>query len=299
MDPKLRLGYALGLLVTIAYSVWYIGLNLLSSFSNGAYSPVLPLFLIELISALIVLAMALTRQNKKILGFDPRYSILAGVIFAAANYMFFVTISSSGIPFAGSFATAEIVVFSFLLWASSKTKRVVGFYVLGAALIAAGLIIESFKLGGGAVDLNATLVEYGTGFAVLYGLAAFFYYISLEKTKDTLGTMLGVQGTQTALFLSLLCFYFGSITLPSLSLYYIVIVIGVAIALFLSFFGETVMVEILIPFGRSAVSTGYILASLQLIPVLIYSLAINPGEWVSYTPGIALIVMGSVFLQWK
>ncbi len=112
-----------------------------------------------------------------------------------------------------------------------------------------------------------------------------------------MATMFAVQLSEAAFFAVLLAAYSASITLPHFSAYYVIVVFAVAMALFLSFFGETAMVNMLIPFGKGAVSTGYTLSDLQLIPVLMYSLAINPTYWASYTPGIALIVIGSVFLQ--
>ncbi len=285
------------MMVTLSYSLWYLGLNVLVSLSTGSYAPLFPLLAIELISALIALAVMAAKGAVSELRFNPIYSVLSGIFLACGNYMFFTTINSNGIPFAGSFAAAEIVVFSLLLWASTRTRKSVGFYVIGSALVAAGLIVESFRLSGSSVMLNAPLVEYGVALAVLYGIGTFFYYISLERTKRQMATMFAVQLSEAAFFAVLLAAYSASITLPHFSAYYVIVVFAVAMALFLSFFGETAMVNMLIPFGKGAVSTGYTLSDLQLIPVLMYSLAINPTYWASYTPGIALIVIGSVFLQ--
>jgi hypothetical protein len=300
MASRLHLGYLLALGVTLSYALWYIGLGQLVSLSSGAYAPLLPLLLVQLISTAIVLAAIFARGPPGGLPrFDPRYAIVSGVFFAAGNYAFFITINSNGVPLASSFATAEILVFSLLLWATSKSRKSAGSYVVGSALIAAGLIAESFRLNGSAVVLNAALFEYGALLAALYGLATFFYYLSVERTKEKLGTMLGIEATEIALFLALLAANLGSVTLPALNAYYLAVVAVVGVSLFVSFFAETVLVDLLIPFGRRALSTGYALSSLQLVPVLVYALAMDPSGWLSFAPGMALIVAGSVFLEWK
>jgi hypothetical protein len=300
MASKLYLGYGLAVIVTLAYSLWYLGLGVLEGLSGGAYSPIVPLLLIELISAFIVVLLMLLMKKPIIKsGFKPIYAVASGLTLGAGNYVFFTTIGASGVAFASSFATAEIAVFTLLLWISSRERRSAWLYLVGSIIVTAGLIIESFRLNGSAVVLNAQLIEYGTALALLYGFGTFFYYLSLQRTKNQTATMLYVQVTEIAMFIALLAVFFSGVTLPTFSPYYTAVLLLVAAALFLSFYGETTMVNMLIPFGQSAVSTGYILASLQLVPVLAYSLLINPGSWASYTPGIALIVIGSVCLQWK
>lgn len=299
MESKRSMGYLVGVMVMLSYGLWYIGLGLIASNSNGAESPILPLLLIEIISVLIVLGVSYALKFSIMRNFDPVYSVIAGILFALGNYAFFVTINTSGVPFASSFAAAEIVVFSFLMWVSAKKRRSLGKYILGSAIIASGLTIESFRLSGSAIILNSALVEYGALFAILYGGATFFYYLSLEKTKNALGTMFGLQITEVVIFGALFAFYAGNIALPAFNLTYAILIIVVGLVLFLSLFGETIMMNILMPFGHGAVSTGYVLSDMQLVPVLIYSIAINPASWISYTPGIVMIVLGSILLEWK
>jgi hypothetical protein len=39
--------------------------------------------------------------------------------------------------------------------------------------------------------------------------------------------------------------------------------------------------------------------ALQLLPVLFYFLAVDPGSWQIYAPGLVLITIGMALLEWK
>lgn len=298
MASKRAVAYAVALLTTISYSIWYIGSSIIVAPLRGTYSLIVPLFIIEVVSALLMFIFMQREPHDT----DPRtlvYPIISGVMFMVTNFIFYFIISSTGISPASSFVSAEIVIFTLLLLLSSKNKMAMSFYYLGSVFVAVGLILESFKLSGTAVELNTTLIGEGLLLAVFAGVATYFYYLSTTKIGNKFTSMFIIQFTEVLLYGGIMLAVYKSIAFPTFTLPYTLLIVAVGAVLMLSFYFETTMMKLLIPLGKGAVSTGYILSDLQLLPVLAYVLIINPSSWVYYAPGLVIITIGMAFLEWK
>ena len=294
---KKSAAYAVALLTSIVYGGWYVSFSLLADASGSAVSPILPLLMIWAVSAFIAFiftarARAFVHSIK-----NTVFPILSGVFFVAGNYLFYVTTRQIGIPFSSSFATAEILVFSALLFIFSKERKRTS-YVFGALLIAAGLILESAKLQNAVIIFNAPLLIYGVAMAVLFGFATYFYYLSTKTIESKVATIFYVQATEVVLFLILLLILYPTMQLPRLTPQYIALAVSVGAFLFLAFFIESVMMKMLGRFNEGAVATGYILSDLQLLPVMAYAIIVQPSSFLGFVPGMAIITLGMIWLDW-
>ncbi len=292
------MGYAFALVTSIAYSIWYIGAGALLRIGGPGVSPLFLLFAIEAISAFLVFLVAGGKIGVGRLS-DIKYPILSGLCFVAANYLFFVTIINSGVPAASSFASAEIVLFTALLWITTGGYARRSTYVLGAFVITIGLVSESLVVHTGSYALNFTTIGLGLGIATFAGLATYFYYRSVRTLEKKLTTMFYIQGIQVVVFFILLNLTKGGYPSLGINVLFWPLLVGVGAALFLSFYFETVMMKILTRFRGAIVATGYILSDLQLLPVLFYFLAVDPSSWQVYAPGLVLITIGMALLEWR
>ncbi len=294
---KLYVAYLVALLTSISYSAWYLGSNVVVDSLRG-YSLIVPLLIIQSVSAAVVFVFMMRRPHE----FGLRalaYPVLAGIMYAIGNIIFYFIISSTGIPSASSFASAEIMVFVLLLAISSKNKASMEFYYIGSVLVAAGLILESIKLSGGALTLNAGLIGEGLLLAVAYGIATYLYYLSTKKVENKFTSMFAIQFTEVLLYSAILLLVYRSVSFASFTAPSLLMSVGLGIVLMASFYLETTMMKLLIPLGKGATATGYILSDLQLLPVLAYTLIVNPSSWVYYAPGMVTITIGMALLEWR
>ncbi|MCL4389038.1 hypothetical protein M1397_00265 [Candidatus Marsarchaeota archaeon] len=289
--------YSAALVVSIAYAIWYIGAGALLNMDRSVSSLFL-LFVIEGISALFVFISARGRVGVGKVSY-LKYPILSGLCFLVANYLLFSVIVYSGVPAASSFASAEIVIFTALLWfEESKGRRKLVDYALGAFLVSIGLVAESLAVQHGAYSLNFNTIGLGVGVALFAGLATYFYYLSVKTLESKQVTIFYIQGIQSVLFLLLLTITGGAYPPLSIGIVYWVLLVIVGAGLFVAFYSETVMMKLLVRFSRGVVATGYVLSDLELLPVLVYFLIVNPAEWLSFAPGLVIITVGMVMLEW-
>ena len=203
MKATREAAYAVALVTSIAYAIWYIGAGALLNM-NKSVSPFFLLFAIESISAILVFASARGRVRAGKLSY-LKYSVLSGLFFLVANYLFFVTIINAGVPAASSFASAEIVIFTALLWVGEgEGRRKAVNYALGALLVSIGLVAESLAVQSGTYFLNFETIGLGVAIALFAGLATYFYYLSVKTLESKQVTMFYMQGVQAVLFLLLL-----------------------------------------------------------------------------------------------
>lgn len=301
MEPSIKWGYVFALITSIAYSVWYIGAGALLKLGGSTVSPLFVLFMIETISAFLVfmssvgagIGVGVERLSHVV------YPVLSGLCFVIANYLLFVAIVTSGVPAASAFASAEIVIFTAILWFTTGSKLNGSTYALGAFIVTIGLISVSVVTYGGAYAINFTTIGLGALIALFAGMATYFYYLSVKITENKHVTMFYMQGIEAIVFLLLLVITGGGVPTAATSLWYWPLLVGVGAALFLSFYFETIMMKILINFRSGVVATGYILSDLQLLPVMVYFLIVSPGSWQLYVPGLLLVTLGMALLEWK
>ncbi len=290
--------YSMAILTTILYSAWYISMSFLANAYTGTYTPIFVLFL--LFSILLVLRFIPSR-NKLHLYYltDIMYPALSGLFFAFGNYLFYIVIFQQGVQFASSFSSAEIVFFVLFLWIAGKQKTKIKLYFVGSLLIAAGLIAESAVLNDVSVSINLPLFEYGLLIAFVYGLATYFYYLSTKKIDSIWGTIFYVTLFEAAVYAALFSLFYKYVIMPSFTLSFIFMLVLSALLLFAAFFAETWMMKLLEPFGEGTTATGYILSDLELLPVMFYAIYENPSTWFSFVPGMILITIGMVLLDWE
>ncbi len=290
-------GYTLALAVSIAYSIWYLGSGTLLSLSPLA-SPIFPLMLIESISTVLVFIFARGRIGLEKWS-DVKYPVLSALAYSFGNFLFYTVIVGSGVPSASAFAAAEIVIFTLLLWLFSKHNMNMSLYSLASVIIATGLITESLVLRNGFYSLNLNLVGLGILIAVLYGVATYFYYLSVNKIKKSFTTMFYIQAPQAIAYFTVLLLFVPASAFPKVDTAYLLLAAAIGVILFASFALETAMMKTLSKAGQGAVATGYILSDMQLIPVLVYFLAANPSAWEMYAPGLLLVTVGLALLDWR
>ncbi len=290
--------YFIAILTIFPYSAWYISMSFLATTYTGTYTPIFVLFL--LFSILLAISFIPSR-NKLRLGrlIDIMYPALAGLFFALGNYLFYIVIFQQGVQFASSFSSAEIVFFVLFLWLTGKQKTKIGLYFLGSLLIAIGLITESTVLKGVSFSFNLPLLEYGILIALAYGLAAYCYYLSTKKIEAMWGTIFYITLSEALVFGILFALFYRHIVMPSFSIKFLFLLVLSALLLFVSFFTETWMMKLLEPFGEGTTSTGYILSDLELLPVMFYAIYEKPSAWFSFVPGMILITIGMILLDWK
>lgn len=294
---KLYIAYSVALLTSIAYSFWYIGSNAVVDSLHG-YTLIIPLLIIEAVSSAGAFAFMMSRPH----GIGPRtlaYSVLSGAMYTIGNLTFYLIIRSSGIAPASSFAAAEIVIFVLLLALSSRNKASMEFYYVGAVFVAAGLVLESLKLSGGALALNSGLIGDGLLLAVVYGVATYLYYLSVANVENKFTSMFVIQFTEVLLYSVLLLLVYSKVSFASFTAPSLLLIVGVGVVFMASFYLETTMMKMLTPLGKGATATGYILSDLQLLPVLAYAVITNPSSWVYYAPGMIVITVGMALLEWK
>jgi len=290
--------YLLAILTTLAYAGWYIFFNMLASLKQGIYAPIFPLLLIEVVSA--SLNLVATKGNLHLYQYtDAVFPVVAGALYAAANYLLYVVVVQIGLPFASSFASAEIIFFALLLWLKKRYKKNLLRIAAGSAIIAAGLVIESAYIYNVHLVFNSALMELGLLMAFVYGLATFFYYLSTVRIESKSAANFYVQAAEVVLFGYLFISLRSSIPLPVLNISYFVLAFTVGFLLFVSFLLETTMMKALEKFDESVVAKGYILSDLQLLPLLAYAIYTMPSLWYSYTPGMLLITLGMVVIYWR
>ncbi len=298
MIRKLYIRYMVALLTSLSYSVWYILSNMVVTPLHGTYSLIAPLFLIMAVSSPLTFLLMMTKPHRIGLH-ELAYPVLAGAMYTLGNLVFYFIINSTGVSAASSFASAEIVIFTLMLTLSTRNKHFMSFYYIGSVFVAAGMVLESLKLSGNALVLNASLISEGLLLAVIYGLATYFYYLSTTKVENKFTVMFFIQFTEVLLYGALMLAVYKSISFSEFTVPYTLLVAVVGIVLMASFYLETTMMKLLIPLGKGAVSTGYILSDLQLLPVLAYALIINTSSWVYYAPGMFIITVGMALLEWR
>ncbi len=292
------IAYSVAILTSIIYGAWYVSFSLLANASSSSVSPLFPLLIIWSVSASI--AFIFTAKERAFVHSikNMAFPMLSGIFFVAGNYLFYVTTRQIGIPFSSSFATAEILVFSALLFLFSKERKTTH-YVLGALMISIGLIIESAKLQNSAIVFNTPLIIYGVAIAVLFGIATYFYYLSTKKIESKSAIIFYTQATEAVLFLVLFLVFYNKIQLPLLTTQYLAFAVFVGAFLFVAFFTESIMMKMLGRFKEGTVATGYILSDLQLIPVMAYAIIAQPSSFIGFVPGMAIIMLGMIWLDWK
>jgi len=302
MQNKKYFGYLLAVITIVVYEFWYFGSNFITS-TNPNASLIIPLLIIFSICVIISIIFELYK-NKRFLEIKRRsdllYPILAGIVFAFGNYLFYFVINYAGIPAASAFTTAEIVVFSFLLLLVSKNKNTMSFLLMASIFIALGMILESLKIEYGNIVLNTTTLFVGVVIAVLYGAATYLYYASLEHIEKKMSSITIIFITELVVFslIALIMSFNNSIVLPNFNIYYILAVGGLGIILFLTAWLDATIMKVLLPFGEEAVATGYIISDMQLLPIIIYTIFAFPSEWYLYATGLALVVIGILLLDW-
>jgi hypothetical protein len=291
------MGYAIAIATSIAYAVWYIGSNSVMSMSSGTYAPILPLLLVEIISSFLVFLIAKGKIRLQLSQLP--YPVISGALFALGNYLFYVVIGGSGVAPASAFASAEIVIFTAMLALTSRHKSLVSLSYAGSVFIAGGMIMESLTLNGQSLSFNPHLLVLGVLIALIYGIATYFFYLSTRKIDDTLSVMFPIQFTEVILFGIAFVALLPVMPMPHFNTFYISLIILLGVMLMASFYLETLVLKILVPFGRSAVATGYILSDLQLLPVIAFVLITQPGMFDFYLPGLFFITFGMMLLDWK
>jgi hypothetical protein len=291
------LGYSIAIATSLAYAIWYIGSNSVMSMSSGTYAPILPLLVIEVISSALVFMLAKGRIQLQMS--QLAYPVISGALFAIGNYLFYIVLSASGVAPASAFASAEIIVFTAILSLSSRFKHTMGIYYAGSVFIAGGMILESLTLNGQSITLDPYLLGLGAVIALVYGIATYFYYLSTRKINDTLSVMFPIQFTEVILFGIAFIVLLPSIPIPQINAFYVSLIVVVGVMLMASFYLETLVLKLLLPFGRGAVATGYILSDLQLLPVIAFVLITQPGMLGYYLPGLIFITFGMMLLDWK
>ncbi len=290
-------GYLIAFATSISYSIWYLGSNAVMSMSNGLLSPIFSLLLIEAVSSLIVFILAKGQIWIRLENLP--YPIMAGALFAIGNYMFYVTIASNGLGPASAFASAEIIVFTAILALSSKHKQLLSLYLAGVVFIAGGMILESLTLSGQSIIISTYALQTGFAMAFVFGLATYFYYLASKKIENPLNVMFPIQFTEVMLFGIALIILSPSIQIPVINASYVTLIVVVGFMLMLSFYLETLVFKLLVPFGKGAVATGFALSDLQLLPVIIFVLIAEPATWTFHVPGLLFITIGMLLLDWK
>ena len=297
MPSKLH-AYLLAFGVALAYGFWYILFSIIASYQVGIFAPIFPLIVIETISTLLNFTIARHELliNDKI---AILYLLISGLLYAGGNYMLYLVMNSNGVSFASSFASAEIVVFTLALLLTERNNQKLKNILLGSILITLGLIYESLSLSTISVDLVIKLIEYGLPTAIFYGSGTFVYFLSTNKVKNKFTINFYIQASEVAIFLILISLVKVNISMQ-ISSYYLLWLIAGGFTLFIAFYLNTTMMKVLQSFNnKTVVATGYIISDLMLLPILIYTLITNPSLWLSYTPGIILIIFGMSFLEWK
>ena len=290
-------GYLIAIIVSLVYSLWYLLSGFLIHMAPKA-PPIFPLMLIEGVSAIIVFVLAGGRFKTEKLS-DLKYPVLSSIMYTLGNYLFYVVIANSGVPSASAFSTSEIVIFTLLIWLSTRRDINMSMYSFASVIIAAGLVLESLIVQNGVYLINITLVSLGILIAAFYGLATYLFYLSVKHIKSTLTTMFFVQAPQAAIYAVSLLLFVPISSIPTLTYTYALLAAIIGAVLFVSFYGENMMMKILNRAGKGAVTTGYILSDMQLIPIVVYYLIVNPSAWMTYAPGLLLVTLGLAMLDWR
>ncbi|MGC8649156.1 MAG: hypothetical protein ACP5UN_02980 [Candidatus Micrarchaeia archaeon] len=292
----------IAVITIVVYEFWYFGSDYITG-TNPNASAIIPLLIVFFVSAVLAILMSI-KQEKRILNIDKRkymwYPIFSGIFFALGYYIFYVVINSAGIPAASAFSTAEIVIFTLLLLLSSKDKSNMSFLLVGAVFIAFGMILESLKIEYANVILNSKILLLGIIIAILYGIATYFYYVSLEKIEKKMSTitiMFIMQFIVLGLITAVM-FLSNNLILPNFNILYILIAVGIGLVLFFTEWLDATMMKVLNTFGEEAIATGYIISDMQLLPIIVYSIFAFPNTWYIYASGLALIIIGIIFLDW-
>ncbi|MGC9157293.1 MAG: hypothetical protein ACP5GD_03880 [Candidatus Micrarchaeia archaeon] len=290
--------YFVAILTTLLYSAWYISMSFLADAYTGTYTPIFVLLAMFLVLLALRFLPSRSRLHLYYLT-DILYPALAGFFFAIGNYLFYIVIFQQGVQFASSFGSAEIVFFVLFLWIAGKQKTRMGYYLLGSVLIAAGLIAESAILNDISISINVPLLEYGMLIAFIYGLATYFYYLSTKKIESIWGTVFYITLFEVVVYAVLFSLFYKYITLPAINLTFIILLLSASLLLFIAFVVETWMMKLLEPFGEGTTATGYILSDFELLPVMFYAIYKNPTTWLSFVPGMILITLGMLLLDWQ
>ncbi len=291
------MGYMLAVAVSLLYSLWYILSGALVSLSPNT-SPIFTWMLIEATSATLMFIIAKGDLKIEKLS-DLKYPISSAAAYALGNYIFYILIAMNGVPAASAFGTAEIIIFTLLIWVTTKRDVNMAMYSFASAIIAAGLVIESLVIRNGIYSLNGSLIALGLLIAVFYGAATYFYYLSTKRIKSKFTTMFFIQAPQVLIFGASVLLFVPASNMPAITGWYALLTVIVGAVLLASFYFETLMMKVLANVGRGAVATGYILSDMQLIPVVVYYLIVNPGAWQTYVPGLLLVTIGLAMLDWK
>lgn len=147
--------------------------------------------------------------------------------------------------------------------------------------------------------VNVPLIVYGTAMAAFFGIATYFYYLSTKKIESKPAIIFYTQATEAVLFLILFLVFYNTIQLPALTAQYFGLAVFVGAFLFVAFFIESIMMKMLGKFREGTVATGYILSDLQLIPVMAYAIIVQPSSVIGFVPGMVIITLGMVWLDWS
>lgn len=294
---KKNIGYSIALLTSLAYAVWYMGSAYVASAVPNAYSILVPLLMIQLTSFIVLFALSKGKmrvKSRKAL----TYAVLSGVVFGVAGIVFYTLLRGGGVVIGSAFGSADVLVFSALMLFHAKIKISAPKYLFGAVLVSLGLALETIKLSGGKIVFDPYMIGLGILLSLLWGIAYFFLFLANRyKEEQKTSLILWVLITVALVYLCFILLLHGNITFQIGSIEFLGLVIVLGLTLLLSFFLDITQIRDLIPVGRSAVSVGYALSDLSLLPILVYALFLYPKSWPSYVPGLVLITIGIILMD--
>ena len=275
--PKRRIiiVFLLSILVSVVWSFWSIFADILASLnSSGIFTCITIAYLVTVLGS-IPLALKFKNKTDTKISKRPKikfiYPLLGGAVMGLGIVLFYGLVGNKDFPFVSSMMFSGIMVMAFLISRLAKT-RPNKFYIIGTAVVIAGLALQTLALYGFELASSLYIIILSVVMMLAYSAGDYLvFYSAYQGVAPSLLTPLNDLGILCVAFIGGLLFGGFSI-ISHLTMIEIVLSVAVGLLVIMGDYFSFYAIRMIKGEKSKIINIANILQTLEVVGVALFSI---------------------------